>query len=289
MFPFRVGATVVLFEGRSTAEELLAQIEAHKPTFMTGVPTLLNNMLALPGIDAADLSSLRLCLSAGEALPREVYEAWKARTGVEVLDGIGSAEMFHIYISNYPGDVRPSSLGKLVPGYAAEILDPEDRPLPVGESGRLRIHGGSTALCYWANKASSNATFQGTACTTADIFRQDENGYFFYEGRSDDLLKVSGIWVSPLEIENCLLAHAAVAEVCIVGKEDEAGMIKPLAFVVPAAGCCGDAALAETLKAHVKQHLAPYKYPRWFEWRLELPKNDRGKVARALLRSEVGA
>ena len=287
MFPFRVGATVVLFEGRSTADALLDQIEQHKPTFMTGVPTLLNNMLASERIDGADLSSLRLCLSAGEALPQEVYEAWKARTGVEVLDGIGSAEMFHIYISNYPGDVKLGSLGKLVPGYWAEILDPEGAPLPVGSSGRLRIHGGSTALCYWANKASSNETFQGTACTTADIFRQDEDGYFYYEGRTDDLLKVSGIWVSPLEIENCLLSHGGVEQVCVVGKEDEDGLVKPLAYIVPSQGAQGGEALAADLKAHAKAHLAPYKYPRFFAWREDLPKNDRGKVARAQLRAEA--
>lgn len=287
MFPFRVGATVVLFEGRSTAEALLDQIEQHRPTFMTGVPTLLNNMLASERIDGADLSSLRVCLSAGEALPQEVYEAWMARTGVEVLDGIGSAEMFHIYISNYPGDVKLGSLGKLVPGYWAEILGPDGEVLPVGSSGRLRIHGGSTALCYWANKASSNETFQGTACTTADIFRQDEDGYFYYEGRTDDLLKVSGIWVSPLEIENCLLAHPAVEQVCVVGKEDSDGLVKPLAFIVPAQGHQEGEALAADLKTHAKAHLAPYKYPRFFAWRTDLPKNDRGKVARARLREEA--
>ena len=287
MFPFRVGATSVLFAGRSTAEEMLAQIREHKPTFMTGVPTLLNNMLATEGIEEEDLSSLRLCLSAGEALPQKVYERWLERTGVEVLDGIGSAEMFHIYISNRPGDVKLGSLGKLVPGYWAEILDPEDKPLPVGSSGRLRIYGGSTAMCYWANRESSNDTFQGSACTTADIFRQDEEGYFYYEGRSDDLLKVSGIWVSPLEIENCLLSHEGVAEVCVVGKDDDGGLVKPLAFVVPASGVTGDDSLAEKLKAHAKAHLAPYKYPRWFVWREELPKNDRGKVARAILRKAL--
>ena len=287
MFPFRVGATSVLFEGRSTADAILEQIARHRPTFMTGVPTLLNNMLATEGIDKADLSSLRLCLSAGEALPKEIYEAWLARTGVEVLDGIGSAEMFHIYISNYPGDVKAGSLGRLVPGYWAEILGPDDEVLPVGSSGRLRINGGSTAMCYWANRESSNETYQGRACTTADIFGQDEEGYFYYEGRSDDLLKVSGIWVSPLEIENCLLSHESVAQVCVVGKEDDAGMVKPLAFVVPAAGTPGDEALATSLKAHAKAHLAPYKYPRWFVWREDLPKNDRGKVARAILRTEV--
>jgi len=286
MFPFRVGATVVLFPGRSTADELFDQIAAHRPTFLTSVPTLIGNMLRSPRCAEADLSSLRVCLSAGEALPERLYDEWMARTGVEILDGIGSAEMFHIYISNRPGDVRPGGLGRLVPGYDAEIVDPDGRPVADGEPGRLRVRGGSTALCYWGAKASSNATFQGEWCTTADVFRRDTEGYFTYVGRGDDLLKVSGIWVSPLEIENCLLEHPAVGEVCVVGKDDDEGMTKPLAFVVPA-GRVGDEALAADLKAHVKERLAPYKYPRWFEWRGELPKNDRGKVARKLLKAEL--
>ena len=287
MFPFRVGASVVLFPGRSTADELFDRIEEHRPTFLTSVPTLINNMLRSPRIDEADLSSLRVCLSAGEALPPRLYEEWKSRTGVEILDGIGSAEMFHIYISNAPGDVHPGALGRLVPGYDAEIVDPDGRPVPDGEPGRLRVRGGSTALGYWGDKAASNATFQGEWCTTADVFRRDAHGVFTYVGRDDDLLKVSGIWVSPLEIEDSLLAHPAVAEVCVVGKDDGQGLVKPLAFVVPAAGRTGDEALADELQRHVKERLAPYKYPRWFAWRDTLPKNDRGKVARRVLRDQA--
>jgi benzoate-CoA ligase len=287
MFPFRVGAASVLFPGRSTADELLDQIERHRPTFLTGVPTLFNNMLRSPRIDSVDLSCLRVALSAGEALPAALYEEWKQRTGVEILDGIGSAEMFHIYISNYPGDVRLGSLGRIVPGYEARIVDPEGNEVPDGEPGRLRVRGGSTALCYWGDKAKSRETFQGEWCTSADIFRRDAEGYYYYEGRADDLLKVSGIWVSPLEIENALLSHEAVAEVCVVAREDEARLVKPCAFVVLAAGHAGDDAMAAALKAHVKERLAPYKYPRWFEWRVELPKNDRGKVARRILAEEV--
>ena len=228
-------------------------------------------------------------MSAGEALPAQLYEQWKARTGVEILDGIGSAEMFHIYISNWPGDVVLGSLGRIVPGYEAEIVDPAGKPVADGEPGKLRIRGGSTALCYWADKAKSRATFQGEWCTTADIFRRDARGYYWYEGRDDDLLKVSGIWVSPLEIENVLLEHAAVAEVCVVGREDEERLVKPHAFVVLKTGARGDDALAAALKAHVKGRLAPYKYPRWFEWRDALPKNDRGKVARKMLKQELDA
>ena len=287
MFPFRVGASVVLFPGRSTADELFDQIARFRPTFLTSVPTMVNHMLRSPRIADVDLSSLRVCLSAGEALPAKLYEEWKARTGVEILDGIGSAEMFHIYISNYPGDVVLGSLGRIVPGYEAQIVDPDGRPVVDGEPGRLRIRGGSTALCYWADKAKSRATFQGEWCTTADVFRRDARGYYWYEGRDDDLLKVSGIWVSPLEIENVLLEHPAVAEVCVVGREDEEKLVKPCAFVVLKAGERGCEALSAALKAHVKSRLAPHKYPRWFEWRDALPKNDRGKVARKLLKQEL--
>ncbi|MEM9379387.1 MAG: benzoate-CoA ligase family protein [Planctomycetota bacterium] len=285
MFPFRVGATVVLFEGRSTADELLDQIEAHRPTFLTGVPTLFNNVLRSERCAAADLSSLRVALSAGEALPPALYADWKERTGVEILDGIGSAEMFHIYISNRPDDVVPGSLGRLVPGYEAEVVGPDGAPVPDGEPGRLRVGGGSTALCYWGAKESSNATFQGAWCTTADVFRRDADGLFWYVGRGDDLLKVSGIWVSPLEIENVLLDHDAVHECCVVGREDDSGLVKAHAIVVCTAGHVGCDDLATSLKAHVKGRLAPHKYPRTFEWRDEpLPRNDRGKVARKLLK-----
>ncbi|MBK7644671.1 MAG: benzoate-CoA ligase family protein [Planctomycetes bacterium] len=289
MFPFRVGASSVLFPARATADELFDQIERHKPTFLTHVPTMINNMLRSPRMQTADLSSLRVCLSAGEALPAKLYEEWKARTGVEILDGIGSAEMFHIYISNYPGDVKLGSLGRIVPGYEAQIVSPDGQPVGVGEPGKLRIRGGSTALCYWGDKSKSRATFQGEWCTTADIFRCDRDGYYFYEGRDDDLLKVSGIWVSPLEIENVLLDHASVAEVCVLGQEDEEQLVKPFAFVVLREGFAGSDELAAELKAHVKSRLAPYKYPRWFEWRATLPKNDRGKVARKELKQELEA
>jgi benzoate-CoA ligase len=176
-----------------------------------------------------------------------------------------------------------------VPGYEAAIVDPEGRPVEDGEPGRLRIRGGSTALCYWADKEKSRETFQGEWCTTADIFRRDRAGYYFYEGRDDDLLKVSGIWVSPLEIENVMLDHPAVAEVCVIGREDEERLVKPLAFVVLKAGWKGNEETSAALKAHVKARLAPYKYPRWFEWRDALPKNDRGKVARKILKTEIEA
>jgi benzoate-CoA ligase family protein len=289
MFPFRVGASVALFAERATPDALLDAIERHRATFLTNVPTMMAGLLASERLARADLSSLRVSLSAGEALPPSLYEEWKRRTGVEVLDGIGSAEMFHIYISNAPGDVKPGSLGRIVPGYEAQIVGPDGAPVPDGDPGRLRVRGGSTALCYWADKDKSRSTFQGEWCLSADIFRRDAHGYYYYEGRDDDLLKVSGIFVSPLEIEDALLSHGAVAEVCVVGREDEGGLVKPHAFVVVKPPRKGDEALAAELKQHVKARLAPYKYPRWFEWRAELPKNDRGKVARKELRDACAA
>ena len=287
MFPFAVGASAVLFQARSTADELFDQIEAHKPTFLTNVPTLINNMLRSPRMEEIDLSSVRLSLSAGEALPPALLEEWSKRTNVEILDGIGSAEMFHIYISNYPGDVRPASLGRIVPGYEAQVIGEDGTPLAVGEVGHLRVRGGSTALCYWADKQKSNETFQAEWCTSADCFRVDDEGYYFYEGRSDDLLKVSGIFVSPLEIENELLQHDSIDEVCVVGRKEADGLVKPFAFVVLNESASGSDALATELKSFLKNSLAPFKYPRWFAWRKELPKNDRGKVARKLLRVEA--
>jgi benzoate-CoA ligase len=289
MFPLRFGGTSALFPERATADAVFDQIAAHRPTLLTSVPTMINNMLRSPRLDTADLSSLRVCLSAGEALPPALYEEWKRRTRVEILDGIGSAEMFHIYVSNRFGDVRPGSLGKVVPGYEAEIVGDDGRAVPDGEPGRLKVGGGSTAVCYWGDSKKSRETFQGRWCLSADLFRRDAEGYFSYEGRVDDLLKVSGIFVSPLEIENALLEHPAVAEVCVVGREDGDGLVKPCAFTVLKSGLQGDARLAGELKEWVKGRMAPHKYPRWFEWRPSLPKNDRGKVARLELRREVEA
>jgi len=289
MFPFRFGGSAVLFPERATADVLFDAIARHRPTLLTSVPTMINAMLRSPRMASADLSSVRVCLSAGEALPPALYSEWKQRTNVEILDGIGSAEMFHIYVTSRFGDVTPGSLGRLVRGYEADIVDPEGQLVPVGEPGRMRIRGGSTAICYWGDREKSAATFQGDTCTTADIFRRDADGRFWYEGRDDDLLKVSGIWVSPLEIENCLLEHPAVAEVCVVGAEDEQKLVKPLAFVVLQPGWNGCDETAAALKAHAKSSIAPHKYPRWFEWRESLPKNDRGKVARKVLKAEVEA
>lgn len=287
LFPFSVGGATALFPERSTAETMFDMIQKYRPTILTSVPTMINAMLQVEGAaERYDLSSLRFCLSAGEALPPELYRRWVDTFGVEILDGIGSAEMFHIYISNRPGDVVPGSLGRIVPGYEARIVDAAGNEVRSGEMGTLRIKGDSAALCYWGAHEKSKATFAGDWCTTGDQFRVDENGYYWYCGRTDEMLKVSGIYVSPTEIENCLLEHAAVRECAIVGKGDQQGLIKPKAFVVLADGVARGESLERELKEFVKDRLAPYKYPRWIEFADTLPKNDRGKIDRKMLKQE---
>ena len=232
LFPFAVGGATALFSERSTPEKLFEMIERYHPTILTIVPTMINSMLNAPDAASHDLSSLRFCYSAGEALPIELYERWMKTVGVKIYDGIGSAEMFHIYISNRPGDVKPGSLGKVVDGYEARIVDAEGKQVPTGEMGTLRIKGDSTSLCYWNAHEKSKETFAGDWCTTGDQFHVDEAGYYWYHGRTDDMLKVSGIFVAPAEIENCLLQHEAVLECAVVGHDGGDGLIKPKAFVV---------------------------------------------------------
>jgi len=285
LFPFAVGGSTAIFSERSTAETMFRMIEKYQPTILTSVPTMINAMLQVEGAsERYDLSSIRYCLSAGEALPPELYHRWVNTFGVEILDGIGSAEMFHIYISNYPGEVVPGSLGRIVPGYEALIIDADGREVPTGEMGTLRIKGDSAALCYWNAHEKTKETFAGDWCTTGDQFRKDEQGYYWYCGRTDEMLKVSGIFVSPTEIENCLLEHPSVRECAVIGVTDEQGLVKPKAFVVTAEGVEANEELEQDLKEFVKGNLAPYKYPRWIEFRTELPKNDRGKIDRKSLK-----
>ncbi|HYO64003.1 MAG TPA: benzoate-CoA ligase family protein [Pyrinomonadaceae bacterium] len=284
LFPFAAGGAAALFSERSTPEKLFEVIERYRPTILTSVPTMINAMLNAEGAAERDLSSLRMCLSAGEALPVELYERWVKTFGVEILDGIGSAEMFHIYITNRPGDVKPGSLGRLVEGYAAEIIDGDGRPVKTGEMGTLRVRGDSAALCYWQAHEKSKATFAGDWCTTGDQFHCDDEGYFWYHGRTDDMLKVSGIFVAPSEIENCLLQHQAVLECAVVGHDGGDGLVKPKAFVVLREGRAATREMEQHIKDFVKTKLAPYKYPRWVEFVASLPKNDRGKIDRKLLR-----
>ncbi|MBV9924434.1 MAG: benzoate-CoA ligase family protein [Acidobacteria bacterium] len=285
LFPFAAGGATALFSERSTPEKLFEVIERYRPTVLTSVPTMINGMLNLDGAARKDLSSLRMCLSAGEALPEELYRRWVETFNVEIYDGIGSAEMFHIYITNRPGDVKPGSLGRVVEGYEAQVVDAEGRALPAGEMGTLRVKGDSAALCYWQAHEKSKQTFAGDWCTTGDQFHCDEEGYFWYHGRTDDMLKVSGVFVAPAEIENCLLQHEAVLEAAVVGHDEGSGLIKPKAFLVIREGHEANEALAWSLKEFVKSHLALYKYPRWVEFVPSLPKNDRGKIDRKQLKS----
>ena len=300
LFPFAVGGATALFSERSTPEKLFEVIERYRPTILTTVPTMINAMLNAPDAASRDLSSLRFCYSAGEALPPELYERWKKNLSVEICDGIGSAEMFHIYITNRPGDVKPGSLGRIVAGYEAKIVDAAGSEVSPNEMGTLRIKGDSAALCYWNAHEKSKETFAGDWCTTGDQFHVDVEGYYWYHGRTDDMLKVSGIFVAPAEIENCLLQHEAVLECAVVGNDAGDGLVKPKAFVVlreegargssPTVreGSINDGSnqdeLAEQLKEFVKSQLAPYKYPRWIEFVPSLPKNDRGKIDRKLLK-----
>src|SRR6185503_15691697 len=289
-----------LFSERSTTEKMFEVIKRYRPTILTTVPTMINSMLNVPGASPDDLSSLRFCYSAGEALPIELYERWMTTYGIDICDGIGSAEMFHIYITNRPGDIKPGSLGRIVEGYEAKIVDADSNEVPVGEMGTLKIKGDSAALCYWNAHEKSKETFAGDWCTSGDQFHVDADGYYWYHGRTDDMLKVSGVFVAPAEIENCLLQHEAVVECAVIGYDDGDGLVKPKAFVVlrqegargnspnVREGSINDGSnqdeLAEQLKEFVKSQLAPYKYPRWIEFVPSLPKNDRGKIDRKLLK-----
>ncbi len=285
LFPFAVGGATALFSERSTPEKLFEVVERYRPTILTSVPTMIGGMLNVEDAARRNLSSLRMCLSAGEALPVELYRRWIETFGVEILDGIGSAEMFHIYITNRLGDVVPGSLGRIVEGYEAEVVDAEGRRVVTGEMGTLRIKGDSAALCYWQAHEKSKETFAGDWCTTGDQFHVDAEGYYWYHGRTDDMLKVSGIFVAPAEIENCLLQHEAILEAAVVGHDAGDGLVKPKAFIVPREGHAAGDQLAQEIKDFVKSHLALYKYPRWVEFVASLPKNDRGKIDRKQLKS----
>lgn len=284
LFPFAVGGATALFSERSTAEKVFEVIKRYRPTILTTVPTMINSMLNVPGASRDDLSSLRFCYSAGEALPIELYERWMNAYGVDICDGIGSAEMFHIYITNRPGDIKPGSLGRIVEGYEAKIVDADDNEVPTGDMGTLRIKGDSAALCYWNAHEKSKETFAGDWCTSGDQFHVDEDGYYWYHGRTDDMLKVSGVFVAPAEIENCLLQHEAVLECAVVGHEAE-GLVKPKAFIVVRESFETTDQLAEDIKKFVKERIAIYKYPRWVEFVASLPKNDRGKIDRKKLKT----
>jgi acyl-coenzyme A synthetase/AMP-(fatty) acid ligase len=289
MFPFAVGATTLLFRGQPTPELLLELIEKHRATVFTSVPTLINKMLQIPEAERRDVSSLRFMWSAGEALPRELHERWDRAFGVPIIDGIGSAESFHIYISNRPGDVRPGSLGKLVPGYEAKLVDDNGNEVAQGDVGTLWLKGDSAALYYHSAYEKSKEHLRGGWIVSGDKFRQDSEEYWHYEGRGDDLLKSGGIYVSPLEVENCLMEHAAVRECCVVGKKDESGLEKPLALIVLNNDFNASPGLEAEIIAFTKSKLARYKAPHWITFiDTPLPRNDRDKVDRKRLRVTHG-
>jgi benzoate-CoA ligase family protein len=284
LFPLLAGGATVLFKEKPTPEKFFELLKRHRPTLLTGVPTALNGILNSPGLAEADFSSLRVAISAGEALPAELYQRWKQRTRVEILDGIGSAEMFHIFITNRLGDVKLGSLGRVVDGYEAKVCDDRGQELPRGDVGTLWVRGDSMALEYWQQHEKSKSTFRGDWCVSADKFQQNEEGYFYFCGRGDDMLKVGGKWLSPVEVENVLLQHAAVREAAVVAFKDADGLDKPRAFVALNEGQVASDELAEAIKAHVRSALEPFKAPRQVHFLDALPRSDRGKVLKTELR-----
>lgn len=283
--PLAAGATAVVSAERSTPKLVASVMERHQPTVFFAVPTLYSALLGEGGLGPAQISRrLRLCASAGEALPAELAERWQERFGVEILDGLGSTEMLHNFLSNRPGQNRPGASGRPVPGYTVMVLNEEGEQLAPGEVGDLWCRGPSAASGYWNNRQASKRTFLGPWVRTGDKYTRDADGYFHYVGRSDEMLKVSGMWVSPFEVESALASHPQVSEAAVVGRADADGLVKPKAFVVPRAGAAPSAALAEELKAFVKQRLLPHKYPRWIEFREQLPRTATGKIQRFKLR-----
>ena len=287
-FPMSVGAESVLYPHRPTPDVVFELLTRHRPTIFFGVPTLYAAMLAAKDAERRfDLSSLRLCVSAGEALPADLYRRWQERFGVEIVDGIGTTESGHIFLSNRPGAVRPGSSGIPVPGYECAIVDDEGRPVPAGEIGNLRVLGDSTMAYYWNQHEKTKETLFGPWIQTGDKYHRDAEGYFWYDGRGDDMLKVGGIWVSPIEVEATLIQHAAVLEAAVVGQEDEDRLVKPRAYVVLKDPAGASEALAGELRAFVKDKIAPYKYPRWIDFVPELPKTATGKIQRFKLRRKA--
>lgn len=297
-FPFAVGATTALFSERPTAENLLRAIERYRPTVLTHVPTMIGKMLDHDEVlqregKTLDLSCLRFCYSAGEALPPSLLERWNKRFAIDVYDGIGSAEMFHIYVSNRPGDITAGSLGRVVDGYEVKLL-PQDATGPgatevaVGETGVLWVKGDSVAMGYFQDRDKSWSTFHGHWCRTGDLFRVDETGHYWFSGRADELLKISGQWVSPIEVEECMLQHPAVLLCAYIGVDTGGGMLQSRAYIQLKSGFAPSQALANEIQEHVKQRLHKHKYPKEIRFVDDLPRNDRGKIDRKSLK-EIAA
>ncbi len=295
--PLSVGASVVLNPDRPTPEAVFKYLEKYKPTIFFGIPTLYGQMLEYQNRidqesgtepspdDDHPLSSVRICISAGEALPSDIFYRWKKRFGIEILDGMGSTEMGHIFISNKPGEIKPGSTGKPVPGYEMKLLDDEGKEVKQGDIGALMVKGDSAAQFYWRKREKSRQTMVGEWINTGDKYYIDEDGFFWAAGRGDDMLKVGGIWVSPIEVENCLVENPAVLEAAVIGNEDDKGLVKPKAFVILRDGFEPSEDLNKELKKWVQDRMAKYKYPRWIEFVKELPKSSTGKIQRFKLRN----
>jgi benzoate-CoA ligase family protein len=285
-FALYAGATAVLVPERPTPDSVFAAISRYRPTLFFGVPTLYAAMLQVQAAENTyDLSALRLCLSAGESLPGELFLRWRERFGVEILDGIGSTEVLHIFLSNRAGRVRPGSSGMPVPGYELRITDERGAEMPQGEIGDLLVKGGSVTSGYWHKLEATRRALEGEWIRTGDKYYRDAEGVYWYCGRSDDMLKVSGQWVSPAEVEGVLFQHPAVLEAAVVGREDESRLIKPKAFVVLKQGYVASTALAQELQTFVRERTLPHKYPRWIEFVTDLPKTATGKIQRYKLRT----
>ncbi|MDQ5850001.1 MAG: benzoate-CoA ligase family protein [Pseudomonadota bacterium] len=285
-FPMAVGATAILMAERPTPDAVFKRLTQRKPTIFYGVPTLFAALLASPAFPKREDLKIRICTSAGEALPANLGQRWTERTGTEILDGIGSTEMLHIFLSNRPGDVRYGTTGKPVPGYQVRLVDDLGQVITKpGEMGELQISGPTSALMYWNQRERTKNTFQGPWTRSGDKYTVDGDGYYTYGGRSDDMLKVSGNYVSPVEVESALITHEAVLECAVVGAADENQLIKPRAYIVLKVGQSPSDSLKTALQQHVKDKLAPYKYPRWIEFLSELPKTATGKIQRFKLRS----
>lgn len=284
-FPLWVGAQAILFAGPPTPPAMQAMIERYKPTLYFGVPTLYAAQLRTMEETPADFSSIRLCISAGEALPPDIYHRWAEKTGLTILDGIGTTEILHIFISNRPEASKPGATGLMVPGYECRIVDEDDKDVPQGEIGGLMIKGDSILREYWRNPEKTAASLSGDWIRTGDTYYQDEEGFLFCAGRSDDMLKVGGIWCSPVEIEAKLVEHGKVLEAAIVGRPDDDDLIKPEAYIVLNDQKDASDALAAELLEHCKSGLARYKYPRWFNFVDDLPKTATGKIQRFRLRN----
>ena len=288
-FPYDVGAACVLFAGRPAPDAVFDQVRRHRPTLFFGVPTAYARMLAaMEEGAAADFSSVRACASAGEALPTSVWERWRERTGLEILDGIGSSETGHCFLSNHPRQVRPGSSGRPVRGYDVRLVDESGADVARGEVGDLLVRGDSTMAFYWNRHEATKRTLLGEWIRTGDKYRQDADGYFWHSGRSDDMLKVGGIWVSPVEVEAALAAHAAVLECAVVGRRDGDGLVKAHAFVALRDGAAVPG-IADALRAFARERLEPYKCPRWVTIVPELPKTATGKIQRFRLRESAPA